>query len=187
MAFKIYTKTGDEGKTSLFGGTRVSKHSLRIETYGTVDELNSSIGLALAEEQIPSSVRGTLLELSSLLFTVGADLATPIEPPPTYAIPRIELSHILWLEQYIDQYDTELEPLKNFILPGGTKAAAYLHFARTVCRRAERLAVFLSEQEDIGILVIPFLNRLSDYLFTVARYVNLKNNVEDVQWKNPIK
>ncbi len=185
MAFKIYTKTGDKGTTALFGGTRVSKHSIRIETYGTVDELNSTIGIVLAQNEIPEPVRTTLLQLSSLLFSVGADLATPLIPPPTYAIPRITPQHSEWLEQFIDQYDTELEPLKNFILPGGTKASAYLHLARTVCRRAERLAVYLSEQEDIGESIIPFLNRLSDYLFTAARYVNFKNNIEDVQWTNP--
>lgn len=185
MSFKIYTKTGDKGTTALFGGTRVSKHSIRIETYGTVDELNATIGIALTENQIPDSVRTTLLQLSSLLFSVGADLATPLHPTPKYPIPRIEASHSEWLEQFIDQYDTELEPLKNFILPGGTKASAYLHLARTVCRRAERLAVLLAEQEDIGDAIIPFLNRLSDYLFTTARYVNFKNNVQDVQWVNP--
>lgn len=185
MSFKIYTKTGDKGTTALFGGTRVSKHSIRIETYGTVDELNATIGLSLTEKEIPDSVRQTLLQISSLLFSVGADLATPLNPAPKYPIPRIELTHSEWLEQFIDQYDTELEPLKNFILPGGTKASAYLHLARTVCRRAERLAVYLSEQEDIGDAIIPFLNRLSDYLFTAARYVNFKNNIDDVQWINP--
>jgi cob(I)alamin adenosyltransferase len=185
MAFKIYTKTGDKGTTALFGGTRVSKHSIRIETYGTVDELNATIGLTLAEKELPESVRQTLLQLSSLLFSVGADLATPLNPAPTYPIPRIQQSHSEWLEQFIDAYDEELEPLKNFILPGGTKASAYLHLARTVCRRAERLAVYLSEQEEIGDAIIPFLNRLSDYLFTAARYVNFKNNIDDVQWINP--
>jgi len=187
MSFKIYTKTGDNGTTALFGGTRVSKHSIRIETYGTVDELNATIGLALTEENVPSAIQTTLLQLSSLLFSVGADLATPLHPEPKYPIPRIDESHSIWLEQFIDQYDEELEPLKNFILPGGTKAAAYLHLARTVCRRAERLAVYLSEQEDIGDAIIPFLNRLSDYLFTAARYVNFKNNLHDVQWVNPNK
>lgn len=182
MALRIYTKTGDDGTTGLFGGERLPKYALRIEAYGTVDELNSVIGLALAF-QMPEALREPLSELSALLFTVGSDLATPLDPPPVYEIPRVQEHHVTWLEGMIDEYDTQLAPLKNFILPGGTQAAAYLHLARTVCRRAERITTELSTQEDIGAVVVKFLNRLSDYLFTAARMANHLAGVQDVPWK----
>lgn len=186
MSTRIYTKTGDSGTTGLFGGTRVSKDHLRIETYGTVDELNAIIGIALSNDvSMSSSLREELTDISALLFTLGADLATPIDPPPVYAIPRVEEQHITWLETMIDAYDTQLEPLKNFILPGGTVGAAHLHHARTVCRRAERIAVSLAHSEDIGAYAVKFLNRLSDYLFTAARYANFSAGVQDVAWRNP--
>ncbi len=186
MSTRIYTKTGDSGTTGLFGGARVSKDHIRIETYGTVDELNAVIGIVLASDNtLPSALREELTDISALLFTLGADLATPIEPPPVYAIPRIEEQHIQWLESMIDAYDTVLEPLKNFILPGGTVGAAHLHHARTVCRRAERMAVSLAQTDDIGAHAVKFLNRLSDYLFTAARYANYSAGLPDVAWRNP--
>ncbi|MBL7998692.1 MAG: cob(I)yrinic acid a,c-diamide adenosyltransferase [Candidatus Kapabacteria bacterium] len=179
---KIYTKTGDKGTTGLFGGQRVPKHDIRIEAYGTVDELNSVIGIVLTHET-PANLREHLQELSALLFTVGSDLATPLDPPPVYEIPRVQEYHIEWLESLIDSYDAELEPLKTFILPGGTPAAAALHLARTVCRRAERVTTSLAGREDIGDCVVRFLNRCSDYLFTAARYANRSAGIEDVPWK----
>ncbi|MES2765194.1 MAG: cob(I)yrinic acid a,c-diamide adenosyltransferase [Bacteroidota bacterium] len=179
---KIYTKTGDDGTTGLFGGTRLPKFALRIEAYGTVDELNAVLGIALTHE-MPERLATVLKEISSLLFTVGADLATPLHPAPKYHIPRVEPQHIEMLEALIDEYTDELPALKNFILPGGTQAAAHLHLARTVCRRAERIAVHLASEEDIGETVIKFLNRLSDYLFTAARLTNKLAGVEDVAWE----
>ncbi len=182
MSTRIYTKTGDDGTTGLFGGSRVSKDHLRIHAYGTVDELNSIIGIALTQD-MPLDVREQLLAISSELFTVGADLATPLDPPPVYDIPRVVEEHILDLEGHIDAFDAELSPLKNFILPGGTPAAAQLHLARTVCRRAERLTVSLAIHEDLGGFVVRYLNRLSDYLFTAARIVNHRAGIEDTPWR----
>lgn len=183
MSTRIYTKTGDDGTTGLFGGIRVSKDHLRIHAYGTVDELNSIIGIALTCE-MPTDVREQLLAISSELFTVGADLATPLDPPPVYDIPRVAEEHITDIERHIDAFDTELETLKNFILPGGTPAASNLHLARTVCRRAERITVSLSEHEDLGGFVVRYLNRLSDYLFTAARVVNHRAGIEDTPWRS---
>ncbi len=182
MSTKIYTKTGDDGTTGLFGGQRVKKYAARIEAYGTVDELNTIIGIAIAND-IPRSMNPILNEISALLFTVGADLATPLERETKHHIPRIEPKHTLWLEELIDTYTYDLPELKTFILPGGTKAAAHLHHARTVCRRAERLAVQLSEHENIGNAVVPFLNRLSDFLFTAARMANFLIGTDDIPWK----
>lgn len=183
MAFRIYTKTGDDGTTGLFGGTRVQKDDLRIESYGTVDELNAVIGITLTAE-LPDHVREELTAISSTLFTLGADLATPLDPPPAYAIPRIGVDHVTLLERLIDAHDEVLEPLKAFILPGGTPAAAYLHLARTVCRRAERCTVALARREDVGDHVVHYLNRLSDYLFTAARAANHAASVPDVPWRS---
>lgn len=183
MAFRIYTKTGDDGTTGLFGGTRVQKDDLRIEAYGTVDELNAVIGITLTAP-LPDHVREELTAISSTLFTLGADLATPLDPPPVYAIPRIGVDHVTALERLIDAHDEVLEPLKAFILPGGTPAAAYLHLARTVCRRAERCTVALARREDVGDHVVHYLNRLSDYLFTAARAVNHAASVPDVPWRS---
>ncbi len=181
---KIYTKTGDKGSTALFGGRRVAKDDLRIEAYGTVDELNSFIGLAVA--QAPDSpLSSPLRDIAAHLFTLGADLATPLSPPPRYAIPRIDDSQINWLESMIDDYEESLPPLKSFIVPGGTALAAALHLARTVCRRAERRTVALAASEDIGSAPVRFLNRLSDYLFVAARYANFLAGEDDIPWRNP--
>ena len=178
---KIYTKTGDDGTTGLFGGQRVAKYALRITAYGTVDELNAVIGIALTHNPT-HRLKHPLEHLSSLLFTVGSDLATPLEPPAKYHIPRIEASHVEWLEHLIDEYQAELPELKNFILPGGTALGAHLHHGRTVCRRAERAAVELSHSENIGSFAVQFLNRLSDFLFVTARMANFLEGVEDVPW-----
>lgn len=178
---KIYTKTGDKGETSLFGGKRVPKHSLRIEAYGTVDELNSLLGVCRAYNTA-QQLDAMLEELQHDLFTLGADLATPLDAQST-SVKRIQSSDITRLEHHIDSLETALDPLKNFILPGGNKSAALLHFARTVCRRAERLVVQLSNQEPIGEQPLAYLNRLSDMLFVMARWVNSRSNTPETQWK----
>lgn len=182
MATRIYTKTGDDGTTGLFGGTRVRKDDARIAAYGSIDELNAVLAVALTH-QMQDEVREELEKTSSLLFTVGADLATPLNPEPKYPIPRIGLEHILELEGWIDRHYAVLEPLKAFILPGGVPAAAQLHVARTVCRRAERECVTLARSEDIGIHICTYVNRLSDYLFTAARAVNNAAGMLDIPWK----
>ncbi len=167
---KIYTRVGDKGKTSLFGGTKVSKSSVRLHAYGTLDELNSCLGVAVAEPHLPHTTKGQLIEIQSLLFTVGADLATPLESAAD--IVRTDALYAEKLERWIDEMDTVLEPLTRFILPGGSKEGAALHQARTVCRRAERWIVQLSEEEPVSGGVIVVINRLGDYLFTAARYAN---------------
>ena len=180
---KIYTKTGDDGTTGLFNGKRVSKAALRVEAYGTVDELNTVVGLAYSFE-CPEPVKSELKHIMNILFTVGADLATPIDQYiKSQAIERTSETEITRLEEAIDRYDEDLKPLKNFILPGGHHSAAFLHNARTVCRRAERLTVELASTEEINTIVIKYLNRLSDYFFAAARYVNHLTGVEDVIWK----
>jgi cob(I)alamin adenosyltransferase len=178
---KIYTKTGDKGDTSLFGGQRVPKDALRIEAYGTVDELNSVLGIVRADNADPE-IDTILRDLQMQLFDLGADLATP-RSAETKAIKRFDESDVLPLEKIIDSQQEVLRPLKSFILPGGSSVAARIHFARTVCRRAERAAVRLSRNEDIGEGVLVFLNRLSDLLFVLARYANHKSKVSEVKWK----
>ena len=175
---KIYTKTGDNGTTSLFAGGRVRKTHLRVEAYGTVDELNSVIGLARAH-QPPSDQ--WLAPIQAQLFHLGADLATPLNAKSDWVV-RMDAGTIQWLERIIDGCSTELPSLTNFVLPGGTLAAAQLHVARTICRRAERLVVALSDEEDIGDHVLPYLNRLSDVLFTLARWENHKAGISEDKW-----
>jgi len=177
---KIYTKKGDSGDTSLFGGQRVSKSTERIEAYGTVDELNSYVGLATSYDL---SEKGTdlLRTVQELLFTLGADLATP--PSSEARIARIAEKDIRFLEDAIDDMEENLQPLKNFILPGGSQPGATLHVARTVCRRAERAAVACQETDDISDACIKFLNRLSDFLFVIARYENKQAGVREETWK----
>ncbi len=179
---KIYTKTGDAGTTGLFSGKRVMKNDLRVQAYGTVDELNSIIGLARSFD-LPEKMKIDIEKISMDLFSLGSDLATPLVPKPKFDFNRINEDNISWLEQKIDEADSVLPPLKNFILPGGTKAAAFLHQARTVCRRAERLVVTLSGEEDLGNFVLIYLNRLSDYLFVAARLANFYGNESDIVWK----
>lgn len=176
---KIYTKTGDDGTTGLFTGARVSKYSLRIETYGTLDELNSLIGVAVASS-MPHAIKSDLEILSRNIFKLCSDLATPFEPKPKYEPERLNEDKIFELEKLIDDYTSKLTPLKQFILPGGTIAAAHLHHCRTVCRRAERLAVKLSSEEQVNRNILVYINRLSDYFFTAARYANHLLGLDDV-------
>jgi cob(I)alamin adenosyltransferase len=181
---KIYTKGGDKGETGLFGGERVSKDSLRIETYGTIDELNSAIGLAITELR-DQEVRELLLKIQNWLFNVGSDLATPDqEKAEKFGIKRVPADYAEQIEKEIDKYDGMLEPLRNFILPGGTKGAAWLNLCRTIARRAERLAVALNRAEEININIIIFLNRLSDLFFVLGRWENKIASVEDTLWKS---
>jgi cob(I)alamin adenosyltransferase len=169
---KIYTKTGDAGQTSLFSGRRVPKNHLRLQTYGTLDELNTLLGLARAKNAEPRLGR-PLARLQTLLFIVCSDLATPLpEPGQKDLVTRVTDRHVAFLEQQIDLMTAELPPLQNFILPGGTEVAALLHVARTVCRRAERWLISLAAEEDLGAAVPVLVNRLSDYLFTLARWAN---------------
>jgi cob(I)alamin adenosyltransferase len=185
---KIYTKTGDDGSTGLFGGQRVSKASARVDAYGTVDELNSVLGLArVACAQTPAASLDPLLcSIQSALFTLGADLATPLPAPDAKdraLIDRMQPDDVTPLEAAIDAHEATLEPLRAFILPGGTPLAAWLHLARTTCRRAERLCVSLSADEDIGPVIVQYLNRLSDLLFVLARAANHLHGVPDVPWQ----
>ncbi len=180
---KIYTKTGDKGETGLFGGERVSKASLRISSYGTIDELNSFIGYTITEI-IDQSVRDNLLKIQNYLFTVGSDLATPDnEKNSKLKIERTPESYFLEIEKMIDHYDVQLKELKNFILPGGSKSASLLHICRTVCRRAEREVVALKKSVIIGDNIIIFLNRLSDLFFVLSRFENKVSNHPDTIWK----
>ena len=178
---KIYTKTGDRGDTSLFGGQRVPKDALRIEACGTVDELNSALGLARADNSDPR-IDGILEVIQNELFALGADLATPRSAEKT-KITRIESRDVQGLEKVLDDLQENLKPLRRFILPGGSPVAARIHFARTICRRAERAVVRLSRNEDIGETVIVYLNRLSDLLFVLARYANHRGGIPEVIWR----
>jgi len=179
---KIYTKKGDKGKTSLFGGERVPKDSVRIEAYGTLDELNSTIGLCRSMNPV-REVDRILEGVQNDLFTLGADLASPIGLEKK-GIKRIQNSDVSRLEKQIDKIEEILEPLQHFILPGGSRTAAMLHFARTVCRRAERTVVRLEKEVDIGKHPVIYLNRLSDLLFMLARWVNSLSGTSERQW-NP--
>ena len=178
---KIYTKTGDDGTTGLFGGGRVPKNSLRIEAYGTVDELDSVIGIIMIQPNA-DSFTDLFSGIQKNLFVLGADLATPLESKTTYSIPRITEDDVKKIEAAIDTENVHLPPLKKFILPGGSPFSAYLHFARTICRRAEREVVALAEAENIGPFDIQFLNRLSDLFFILARRANQIAGVSDVEW-----
>ena len=177
---KIYTKTGDIGETSLFGGRRVSKSDLRIETYGTTDELNSWIGL-IRDVNTNEVERELLKEIQDRIFTLGAELAADPDNQKLKT-PDLYEADIEALEKGIDAMDAVLEPLKNFILPGGHVHVSYCHIARTVCRRAERLTVHLHKESEVHPLIIKYLNRLSDYLFTLARKMSKDLNAEEVNW-----
>ncbi len=183
MSFKIYTKTGDLGKTSLIGGTKVPKSHIRIESYGTVDELNSFIGLV--NDSISDTHTKTILkEIQDRLFTIGSSLACDPEKESLMKIPDLKESDINLLEREIDKMNEVLPEMKNFILPGGHIAVSNTHVARCVCRRAERICVNMLENEMfVELLVIKYLNRLSDYLFVLARYIAHLLNVEEIAWK----
>jgi cob(I)alamin adenosyltransferase len=177
---KIYTKTGDKGETSLIGGTRVAKHHIRIETYGTVDELNSYIGL-VSDSFNDKHSKEILKEIQDRLFTIGASLASDPDKSKM-KIPDLKEEDIVLLETEIDKMHEVLPELKHFILPGGNVTASYCHIARCVCRRAERHSVHLSEHEWVEEKVITYLNRLSDYLFVLSRFICFTANAEEVKW-----
>jgi cob(I)alamin adenosyltransferase len=178
---KIYTKTGDEGTTSLFGGKRVSKADLRIDTYGTVDELNSWIGV-MRDQEINSSRKKALLEIQDRLFTIGSILAT--EPGNTKVkIPALAEEDIAYLEKEIDSMDAVLSPMRAFVLPGGHPSISFGHVSRTVCRRAERLIIGLNQSEAVDPMAIKYLNRLSDYLFVLTRKMTAELGAEESPWK----
>jgi cob(I)alamin adenosyltransferase len=179
---KIYTKTGDKGDTGLFGGGRVAKYSIRIEAYGTVDELNSFIGLACTEIK-DEGIKSLLKKIQNELFTVGSNLASVADnKSKNNIIPEVTGDFIKGAENEIDNYEKKLEPLKNFILPGGSKGSALLHVCRTICRRAERKVVELKSKEIVNDNILIFLNRLSDLFFVLARYENQVSSVPDVKW-----
>lgn len=184
---KVYTKTGDKGTTALFGGTRVSKDDIRIESYGTVDELNSHIGL-IRDQDFNSHYKDVLIEIQDRLFTVGAILATPPEKEVLKNGEKrlqnlgILESDIEFLEKEIDTMEEALPQMTHFVLPGGHTTVSYCHIARCVCRRAERLAVHLSHNEPVADIAIKYLNRLSDYLFVLARKLSHDLNAEEVKW-----
>ena len=177
---KIYTRGGDDGSTALFSGGRVAKTHMRVEAYGTVDELNAAIGLARTLQ--PSEATDQALEqVQNHLFYLGADLATPQETQADWIV-RVDEASVQWLEGEIDRMTEQLPEIKNFILPGGTPAAAQLHVARTVCRRAERRTVELGHHEAISEMPTHYLNRLSDWLFTVARWENHQQGISKAKW-----
>lgn len=177
---KIYTKKGDTGETSLFGGSRISKHDIRIEAYGTVDELNSHIGL-IRDILNDYEIKKSLKKIQSFLFVIGASLATdPIKK--NIKTPNLEKSEIEYLELLIDKYENKLPEMKSFILPGGTTTSSQCHIARTICRRAERATTHLSSTSTINPIAMSYLNRLSDYLFVLARKVCLEEGGEEIPW-----
>lgn len=183
MAMKIYTKTGDLGKTSLIGGTKVAKSHIRIDTYGTIDELNSYIGL-LGDQITDERSKATLTEVQDRLFTIGSSLACDPEKEPMMKIPDLKESDILFLEKEIDSMNELLPPMKFFILPGGHSAISTAHVARCVCRRSERCCVNMMEHElFVDPLVIKYLNRLSDYLFQLSRYLGHLLQVPEKPWR----
>jgi cob(I)alamin adenosyltransferase len=178
---KIYTKNGDKGTTSLIGGTRVPKHSLRIESYGTVDELNSYIGL-IRDQAIDEKYKTQLIEIQDRLFTIGSSLAADPEKSKM-KLPDLIESDVLFLEDKMDEMDEQLPELKFFILPGGNTTVSYCHLARCVCRRAERITTNLHEHEFVAPIVMQYLNRLSDYLFVLGRKIALDLGADEQAWR----
>ena len=179
---KVYTRQGDDGETRLGGGQIVSKDSMRIHAYGTVDELNSTIGAAIAFKPA-SPVAQALIKIQHELFTLGGDLCILEVDKKKWEMKTIAATHVDDLEKLMDRLNEELKPLEEFILPGGTRVAAFLHQARCICRRAERWAIRLSREEKVGKNVVKYLNRLSDALFVLARYENFKLGIDDVFWE----
>ncbi len=181
---RIYTRTGDSGDTGLFGGQRVRKDDLRVEAYGAVDELNTVLGVAVAEIA-DADMASLARRIQHELFALGADLATPADAGETHGcatVTRISSEQVTALEAEIDRLESELPPLRQFILPGGARSAAYLHHARAVCRRAERRCVALADAKEINPEALRYLNRLSDLLFVMARAANARAGMEDVPW-----
>ena len=179
----IYTRKGDEGETSLGGGQRVPKNAARVAAYGTIDELNSTIGVALAQDLSPRLMQA-LPVIQNELFHLGSDLAFREEDKQIYQLPQIEERHVQYLEALIDEFNEVVGPLQNFILPGGSIGAAQLHVARTICRRAERDVLTLAHEEPIGPWVMAYLNRLSDLLFVMARYENKQRGSAEPLWNS---
>jgi len=180
---KVYTRTGDDGTTGLGGGQRVAKDSARIAAYGTVDELNAVIGVALVAD-LESRMAAELTRIQNELFHLGSDLCVLEEDKEAMPVPAIEERHVVALEATMDELLTELEPLQSFVLPGGSAGAAQLHVARTVCRRAERHLVTLAAAESVGSWTVRYLNRLADALFVMARYENVKKGMADMLWNS---
>lgn len=185
---KIYTKTGDKGTTALFGGTRVPKHHIRIESYGTIDELNSYIGMIRSQDEIDPHSKKTLVHIQDKLFTLGAILATDPEKAILKSgkerlnIPKISAADIEFLEVEIDVMNETLPPLTHFVLPGGSTIVSFCHISRTICRRAERIVTELADIEEVPPTVIQYLNRLSDYLFVMARKLTYLTKAEEIKW-----
>ncbi len=189
MTFKIYTKTGDKGQTSLIGGTRVPKHHIRIEAYGTVDELNSYIGL-IRDQSIDEHGKKMLIEIQDRLFTIGSSLAsdpeksrTRGEQGRTMKIPDLKEEDVTLLEQEMDKMNEVLPEMRSFILPGGHTTVSFCHIARCVCRRAERLTTHLSENSYVADIITKYLNRLSDYLFVLSRKFSQDLHAQEIPWK----
>ncbi len=180
---RIYTRKGDDGTTGLGGGQRLPKDALRVSAFGTVDELNSVIGVALANGLV-ARLAEVLPVIQNELFHLGSDLCFLEADKTAYGIPLIEARHVTALEQLMDELNETVGPLENFVLPGGAPGAAHLHVARTVCRRAERDAIALARGEAIGAFVVPYLNRLSDALFVMARYENRERGVPEPLWNS---
>lgn len=178
---KIYTKTGDKGTTSLFGGTRVPKHHLKVETYGTIDELNANLGL-LKDVIENEKHQSFLLEIQHQLFVIGSVLATESDKKERLKIQSIQIQDTERIEQVIDELNESLPPMTHFILPGGHPTVSYCHIARCVCRRAERMVTQLNESEVVDEIIIQFLNRLSDYLFVLSRKLAQELQVEEIKW-----
>ncbi|MEY4293348.1 MAG: hypothetical protein RLZZ196_3828 [Bacteroidota bacterium] len=182
MSFKIYTKTGDKGTTSLIGGVRVPKNHIRIESYGTIDELNSYLGVVNDTTQ-HEKISVWIKEIQDRLFTIGSVLATAPNKEISMKLPDVHVEDVQWLEQRIDEMNEQLPEMRSFILPGGHLAASSCHVARCVCRRAERICVAMLElNEEVPDLVIQYLNRLSDFLFVLARFIAHENGAADVPW-----
>lgn len=177
---KVYTKKGDTGTTQLIGGTRVPKSSLKIEAYGTVDELNSHIGL-IRDQKISDARVNELLEIQDRLFTIGSLLAATTDSK--MQLPLIAESDVEYLENAIDEMESTLEPMKSFVLPGGHTTVSFTHIARCVCRRAERIVVDLNQTEEVSPLVLKYLNRLSDYLFVLSRKLTSDLDASEIAWK----
>jgi cob(I)alamin adenosyltransferase len=187
MALKIYTKTGDKGTTSLIGGTKVPKNNIRIEAYGTVDELNSYIGFVSDLFNQPNTI-SILREVQDRLFTIGSSLACDPTREPLMKMPDLTELDVLFLEKQIDEMNVVLEPMKFFVLPGGHQAVSVAHIARCVCRRAERLCVDLEQKgQFVDVLVIKYLNRLSDFLFVLSRFIAKQMAVDEIPWRPRVK
>lgn len=179
----LYTRTGDTGTTALVGGSRIDKDDIRIEAYGTVDELSSALGMIAAAGDCPEEIRRYIFIIQNRLFNIGSYLATPPDKAPEQ--PRgLADANILQLEEWIDKVDGETPPLKAFVLPGGCKQAAVAHLARTICRRAERCIIRLSRREEVSPIVIRYINRLSDLLFAFARYFNYLAGEKEIEWNS---